>query len=602
MKIREKIFKLLFIAGDKYKIFVVWFNGVCRFFLITALFLFVLSFIFYIGFHYSPETHEGLQTVFRVLFLILFLSKYLSEILNFRKPEAVSFIFKVLLFVFVLCVFLANFNLVSPEKSIWRLFYGNNLVITAIFLIGISEVSELLNTLSNIKIHPALIFSLSFLIIILIGSGLLMLPRTHSGQLSYLDSLFTSVSAVCVTGLIVVDTATAFTTLGKIIILCLIQIGGLGIMTFTVFFGYIFTSSGSSFRNRLLLKEIFSSESLSNLFKLLVKIILITFLTEAAGALIIYVSLDWEAEERVMFSIFHAVSAFCNAGFSTLPDGLYSPAVRYNNYVQISVALLVILGGIGFPVLVNVYSAFKRTLITLVRKIKRSRIPVKPGKKNISTRLVLYTTTILIVAGAGLYYYFESDASLKGVDNTRKIVASFFASVSARTAGFNMVDISLWSYPTVFLMIILMWIGASPGSTGGGIKTTTFALACMSAWNSIRGRERLKLGNREIGSKTISRVLTIIFLSIAVITTGFFCLLLAEPDKNPIHLLFECVSAFGTVGLSLANTGSFSEAGKIIIIFLMFIGRIGPLTLFTGLMFSYHKRYSHYPEMEIIIN
>ncbi|MBP8960265.1 MAG: ATPase [Bacteroidales bacterium] len=429
-----------------------------------------------------------------------------------------------------------------------------------------------------------------------------MLPRAHYGQLSYLDSLFTSVSAVCVTGLVVVDTAMAFTTLGKIIILCLIQIGGLGIMTFTVFFGYIFTSSGLSFRDRLLLKDIFSSESLNNLFKLLAKIILITFLTEAAGALVIYASLDHEAEDRIMFSIFHAVSAFCNAGFSTLSEGLYTPAVRYNNYIHISVALLVILGGIGFPVLVNVYSSFKRMLIIVVRKIKRSGLPVKPEKSNISTRLVLYTTITLILFGAGLYYYFEFTGSLREVDNNQKIIASFFASVSARTAGFNMVDISLWSYPTIFLMILLMWIGASPSSTGGGIKTTTFALACFSAWNNIRGRDQLKLDNREIGSKTISRVLTIIFLSIAVITTGFFCLLLAEPEKNPIHLLFECVSAFGTVGLSLANTGSFCDAGKIIIIFLMFIGRIGPLTLFSGLMVSYRKRYSRYPELEIIIN
>lgn len=602
MKIREKIFKFLFIAGDKYKVFVEWFNGVCRFFLITALFLFVLGFVFYIGFHYSPETREGLQTVFRILFLILFLSKYLPEILYFKKSTRISFIFKLLLFVFVLCVFLSNYNIVNHEISPWELFYGNNLIISAILLIGISEVPGLLNILNYIKIPPSLIFSSSFLIIILIGSGLLMLPKAHSGQLSYLDSLFTSVSAVCVTGLIVVDTATAFTTLGKIIILCLIQIGGLGIMTFTVFFAYIFTSSGSSFRDRLLLKDIFSSESLNNLFKLLAKIILITFLTEAAGALAIYASLDREAEGRIMFSIFHAVSAFCNAGFSTLTDGLYSPAVRYNNYVHISVALLVILGGIGFPVLVNAYSYFKRLLITLVRKIKGSRLPVKQERRNNSTRLVLYTTTILILFGAGLYYYFESTGSLKEIDNNQKIIASFFASVSARTSGFNMVDISLWSYPTVFLMILLMWIGASPGSTGGGIKTTTFAIASLSAWNNIRGRDQLNLGNREIGSKTISRVLTIIFLSMAVITTGFFCLLLAEPEKNPIHLLFECVSAFGTVGLSLANTGSFCDAGKIIIIFLMFIGRIGPLTLFSGLMVSYRKRYSRYPELEIIIN
>jgi len=171
--------------------------------------------------------------------------------------------------------------------------------------------------------------------------------------------------------------------LGKIIILCLIQIGGLGIMTFTGFFGYIFTTSGSSFHDRLLFKEIFSTESLNNLFKLLTKIIFLTFLTEMAGAIIIYFSLEQAMENRLMFSIFHAVSAFCNAGFSTLSDGLPSSTVRYNNIIHLSVAVLVILGGIGFPVLVNIYSYVKRFISILIRKIQRSRIPVKPEKKNI---------------------------------------------------------------------------------------------------------------------------------------------------------------------------------------------------------------------------
>jgi len=177
---------------------------------------------------------------------------------------------------------------------------------------------------------------------------------------------------------------------------------------------------------------------------------------------------------------------------------------------------------------------------------------------------------------------------------------NYHSGILNRTAV--IVDISLWGYPTVFLMILLMWIGASPSSTGGGIKTTTFVLAFRSVWNNLRGRDHLKLGNREIGNNTITRVLSIIFLSIIIITTGFFCLLLSESGKNPVHLLFECVSAFCTVGLSLTDTGSFSEIGKIIVILLMFVGRVGPLTLFSGFMLSYRKRYSRYPELEIIIN
>ena len=602
LKIREKVFRWFFLASDKYRIFILWVNGLCRFFLTVTLLMFILCFFFYIGFNYTPKTSEGLLSVFRISFLILFLSKYLPELFYFKKDKGTTLVFRLLIFIFTLSVFLTNFNLANHEKTFWGLFYGNTFIIIAIFLIGISEISGLFKLISTIKIPPALVFSSSFLLIIFIGSGLLLLPKSHLGQLSYLDSLFTSVSAVCVTGLVVVNTATAFTTLGKIIILCLIQIGGLGIMTFTGFFSYIFISSGSSFRDRLLLKEIFSSESLNNLFKLLTKIIILTFLTEIAGTIIIYTSLDWEVENKVLFSVFHAVSAFCNAGFSTLSEGLFSPAIRYNNSVHISVAVLIILGGIGFPVMVKVYAFLKHIIIILLRKVLHNRLPVKPEKKNISIRIVLFMTILLILAGAGLYYFFESDTSLKGIDTTQKVVTSFFGSVSSRTAGFNIVDISLWGYPTVFLMILLMWIGASPGSTGGGIKTTTFALAFRLVWNNLRGRDHLRLGNREIGTNTITRVLSIIFLSIIIIMTGFFCLLLSESGKNPVHLLFECVSAFSTVGLSLADTGSFSQTGKIIVILLMFIGRVGPLTLFTGFMLSYRKRYSRYPELEIIIN
>lgn len=602
LKIREKIFRWFFLATDRYRIFILKASRLCRFFFTITLFLFILCFLYFIGFNYSPETSEGLLSAFRISFLILFLSKYIRELLNFKKEKVLSLFFRALIFIISLGVFLTNFNLINHEKTFWRMLYGNTSIIVAIFLIGITEISGLLKHLSTIKIPPALIFSSSFLLIILIGAGLLLLPKAHIGQISTIDSLFTAVSAVCVTGLIVVDTATAFTTLGKIIILCLIQIGGLGIMTFTGFFSYIFTSSGSTFRDRLLLKEIFSSESLNNLFKLLAKIILLTSLTEIAGALIIYTSLDWQVENKIMFSIFHAVSAFCNAGFSTMSEGLFSPAIRFNSSVHISVAVLVILGGIGFPVLVKVYSYFKHSIIILIMRVKRSRVPVKSVKKDIPTRLVLVMTVILILAGAGLYCLFESEVSLKGIDNNQKIMASFFGSISARTAGFNMMDISLWSYPTVFLMILLMWIGASPGSTGGGIKTTTFALAFRTVWNILRGHDHLRLGNREIGRNTITRVLSIIFLSIIIIATGFFCLLLSESEKNPIHILFECVSAFSTVGLSLANTGSFSVTGKIIIILLMFIGRVGPLTLFTGILLTYRKRYSRYPELEIIIN
>jgi potassium uptake TrkH family protein len=541
------------------------------------------------------------MSTLKLLLLILFAAKYLPEIFHFKKLSLFSLVFSIAVFLFSLAVLLVNFKEAEGNNSFMSFFYGNSMVLTAAFLIGASEIPGIFKFMSSINVPPALIFSSSFLIIIIIGSGLLMLPTAHTVPLSYLDAFFTSASAVCVTGLVVVDTSTAFTMLGQIVILCLIQIGGLGIMTFTGFFSYIFTS-GSSFRDRLLLKEFFSSQSLNNLFKILFKIMLFTFLTEIAGALIIYLSLDWESREKIFFSVFHAVSAFCNAGFSTLSDGLAAPEVRSVYSVHILIAILIILGGIGFPVLLKLYSYLKHLVKVMIRKLQMKKRPVFSDKANVSGYIVLYMSLILIVAGAVLYYVFESENSLAGADDIQKIIISFFGSVSARTAGFNIIDLSQWGYPTVFLMIFLMWIGASPGSTGGGIKTTTFVIAVRSAWNNIRGRDHLIIGNREVCSSTITKVLSIIILSILVISTGFFSLLLTEPAKDPVHLLFEAVSAFCTAGLSIADTPSLSQAGKSVLIILMFVGRIGPLTLLTGIMFAQYKRYSRYPEIDIIIN
>jgi Trk-type K+ transport system membrane component len=268
----------------------------------------------------------------------------------------------------------------------------------------------------------------------------------------------------------------------------------------------------------------------------------------------------------------------------------------------VSVAVLIIFGGIGFPVLMGLYANFKHFITVIFRKLQGKLNPVRPEQKNVASRIVLFMTCLLIIGGALLYYLSESENSLKGVDNFRRIIMSFFGSISARTAGFNITDISLWSYPTVFLMIFLMWIGASPGSTGGGIKTTTFAIAFRTAWTYIRGREHLKIANREISKRTIIRVLTIIFLSLTLISAGFFTLLVSEPGKDPVKLLFECFSAYCTVGLSLVDSSALTPAGKIVDILLMFIGRVGPLTLLTGFLISTRERYIRYPEIEIVIN
>jgi trk system potassium uptake protein len=601
LNIRERIFKMFFIAGDWYKLFLEFFFGLCRFVLIVALTAFILGLIFYIGFSNSEEITIGLRKGFRIIFLLVFFAEVLPRLLTFKWENRISQVFRLTILLVLLLILFSNFNLINIRESLKHLFAGNLQIVLGTLILGFSAISGLQKVVSSVKIPPGIIFSVSFLLIIFVGSGLLMLPNAHTGHLSFIDSLFTSVSAVCVTGLTVVDTATAFTIQGKIAIMCLIQIGGLGIMTFTGFFSFIFTSA-SSFRDNLLLKELFSSETMTNLFSLLAKIILITFLTEALGALLIYTSLDMQTQDKFLFSAFHAVSAFCNAGFSTLSGNLYESHIRYNTILQVSIMIMIILGGIGFPVLIGIYSNFKYIIKRIMKKLQGKLKPIKPVKKDVARNIVLFMTFFLIIAGALLYYHFESENSLDGMDDLHKIIISLFGSISARTAGFNITDLSLWSYPTVFMMIVLMWIGASPGSTGGGIKTTTFALAVMSSWNYIRGRQQLTLGNREVTSSTITRVLSIIIFSLALIGTGFFLMLITQPGKDPVKLLFECFSAYATAGLSIVDSSTLTSAGKIIDIILMFVGRVGPLTLLTGFLMSHSKRYSRFPEVEIVIN
>ncbi|MCU0409216.1 MAG: hypothetical protein MUD02_09740, partial [Bacteroidales bacterium] len=438
-------------------------------------------------------------------------------------------------------------------------------------------------------------------LVILLGAGMLMLPRAQAVDLSIVDVFFTSASAVCVTGLSVVDTESSFTMMGKTIILVLIQLGGLGMMTFTGFFSFIFTSR-ATLQERMLIRDLFSAESLNNLFKLLIKIVLFTFLIEGTGALVIYFSLAANVPDRIFFSVFHSVSAFCNAGFSTLSAGMMSPGLAGNYTLLTMISLLIILGGLGFPVLLKLYAVIKRRILSAWDAITGRRIIMRIEKFDASSKIAFRATIFLIVAGLAFLYFLEDDRTLSGLPLREKLFLSYFNSVTARTAGFNMSDLSLLGFPSLIIMIGLMWIGASPGSTGGGIKTTTFSLAVRVAWNTVRGRRNLEISGREINPGTVSRVLSIIILSLIVIAAGFFCLLLTEEGKEPVSLLFETVSAYSTVGLSVAGTPGFSEPGKIILMLIMFIGRVGPLTLLTGLFISKRRKLFSYPSGDILIN
>jgi trk system potassium uptake protein TrkH len=597
---KERIFKILLYSGDRFKIFIRILDALCRFVFSVTFLMFLLMFIYYIGFVHDDVSNSKIAVAFRSILLILFISKFILGLISIER-KIFSLFFRIAVLVITFLIILSNSGLVDSALRFWSGFYGNGMMVTGCFLIAILEVHRFFELISSVNFPPSLIFSSSFLVVILVGSGLLLLPNSRTVPISFIDALFTSVSAVCVTGLSVVNTAGSFTDMGKIVILGLIQIGGLGMMTFTGFFSFIFTSH-TTLRERMLLQDMFSEESMGNLFKILVKIVLFTLLAELAGAFVIYLSLDRDMTGKGFFSIFHAVSAFCNAGFSTLPDGLMSPSTNRNYILLSAISILIIFGGLGFPVFLRLYVVAKNKVTIAFNNLCGRRAHTRRERLDAGSKIVLITTLLLLLVGTLVFYAAERKTSMSGLNGKEQLFLSFFNSVTARTAGFNMSNLNLIGYPAVFLLIFLMWIGASPGSTGGGIKTSSFAIACSSAWSIIRGRNRLDIFNREISHGTIKRVLAIIFLSLIVIGAGFFCLLLSDPSKNPVHLLFESVSAFSTVGLSLADTSTLSETGKGVIMLLMFIGRVGPLTFLTGLFISGKRKHYKYPAGDIAIN
>ncbi len=420
------------------------------------------------------------------------------------------------------------------------------------------------------SLRPAHYLLLGFAGAILAGAILLRLPiSTVGAPISFVDALFTSTSAVCVTGLIVVDTGTKFSLFGQIVILALIQMGGLGIMTFSVFF-MILLGKRISFKGRVAIHDSFSHSPFKNFAGMLKAIFVLAFGIEILGAigLTICFARDFPLKKAVYTAIFHSISAFCNAGFSLFPDSL----VRYQNSVGVNVIFmaLIVLGGLGFLVLVDLPALFDR------RK-----------KLSLHTKVVLVTTAGLIVVGAVFIFLTEYADQLAPLPWRGKILASFFQSITPRTAGFNTLDYSKLTNATLFFTLFLMFVGASPGSCGGGIKTSTFSVLVMLVWRRIHGHRRVSFLQRTLPVEVTDRVIVITFLAFVTVFFATLILLLSEgwgvpSGKERLHLiniLFEVVSAFGTVGLSTGITSAFSAFAKIVLVVVMYVGRVGPATV-----------------------
>lgn len=413
--------------------------------------------------------------------------------------------------------------------------------------------------------NPPVTLMLSFLLVIIFGTILLMLPVSSklNTVTPFMDALFTATSATCVTGLVVVDTGTHFSFFGQMVILMLIQIGGLGIMTISTVF-VIILGQRINLKLENIMYQVVGGSYAVNVFQLLKSIVLVTLVIESVGTLLLFARFaqDFQPMEALFLSLFHAVSAFCNAGFSPLGNNLVSYVDSLA--VNLVITALIIAGGLGFSVIIDLqHHALKKD---------RAR------KLNLHTKIVLVTTAFLLVLGFTVFYLAEYNGAMRGFSIHRRILGSWFQSVTLRTAGFNTIDLSQIGKASVLISIVLMFIGASPGSTGGGIKTTSFAVLTLSVISLLKGKRHISVFKRRIHEYNFREATGLIMLSITIILVVLFFLMLVEPHAFD-KLLFEAVSAFGTVGLTLGITPQLTVIGKLLITVLMYVGRIGPLTM-----------------------
>lgn len=482
-------------------------------------------------------------------------------------------------------------------------------IVPLLGIFALVEISRAISKFVNKRTNPALLVVLCFAITIIFGALLLMLPRSTMGhiQLPMIDALFTSTSAVCVTGLSTVDVAQTFTLEGQIIIALLIQIGGLGIMTITTFFA-VFFMDGLGLYSQFALKDMLSSGA-ESLISTLLYVLGFTLTIEAVGALFIWASIHplegMTLQEEIFFAIFHSISAFCNAGFSTVEGGLGNEAIFQSHSIfYIVISLLIVLGGIGFPILINLKRLVSYHLSTLFHRIfkrgeERSRYS---HLIDLNTKIVLYATLILIFAGAAVILAVEWDGTFAELSVGDKIVQALFNSITPRTAGFNSITTSEFSRLTIILLMVLMWFGGASQSTAGGIKVNTLVVAFASLKSIVQGKQATEIFNREITYNTIRRSLAIIFGSVVVIAIFFTTLLILEPNMSSRDLLFETISAFSTVGLSLGCTTSLCSASKVALVLLMFIGRVGFITVVMSIIPREEPKRYQLPKENIIIN
>jgi trk system potassium uptake protein TrkH len=503
----------------------------------------------------------------------------------------------------------------APTKEVIRDF----VVDIRHFAVGVYLVLQVVAKLCRTSVNlaasgksPTQTLIASFLVLIISGAALLMLPAASAPgkeSLSFVDALFTATSATCVTGLIVKDTGRDFSLMGQVVILTLIQLGGLGIVIFGAVFALLL-GQALSLRESAAMQDLVSARTLSRIGNMIAFIFVGTVFIEAVGTVSLFGM--WNdvpgqvanVHQQWFYSIFHSVSAFCNAGFSLFGDSFASYNRSWGVYVV--VCPLIILGGLGFGVLYDLVNTVADRVKRFFKKLfnKRYRLSMEtPKRLRLQTKIVLSVSACLIVLGMLAILLFERYASGSNSAEKTSVLGALFQSVTARTAGFNTVDISSLSASSKFVLILLMFIGGSPGSTAGGIKTVTLAVVLMTAVAALRKRQEVEMFKRSVRIVVVGRAITVTLLFVAVLFIATLALSITENSNGFImsDIMFEAGSALGTVGLTTGITPSLTTAGKLIIIATMLIGRLGPLTLLAALTFNIKPARYNYPDEAVIV-
>lgn len=560
------------------------------------------------GFDTTPETDAKTKIALRFFQAVFIFNVSFNLIFRFRKTLRDTRWLKWIVDIAVLTTLLP---LLYPHPEhpwipvLERILYSNAFMFSAIGAYSVVCLCSAIMKLIGRRTNPSLILSGSFLVFIIIGSLVLMMPKCTVTPISYTDSLFMATSAVCITGLSSIDIPTTLTPAGILVMTVLIQAGGLGIVTFTSFFA-IFFSGAPSIYNQLLIKDMIYSKSMNNLVPTLLYILGFTLAVEVIGAVAVYFTipdaLGLGLSDRLMFAAFHSMSSFCNAGFSILPDGMANRTLMTGDQsIYIVTSVMIFAGAIGFPLLLN----FKDKLVNFVRKLfsrADNSAPKVIHLYDLNTKLVFVTTLSILAVCSAAFFILEYDNTLAGMSDYDKAVQSVFNSLTPRSAGFMSVNPANFMPVTLLIVLIQMWIGGASQSLAGGIKVNTVAAVTLSLRAVILGHKGATAFNRRISIGSVRRAYGVVTMSIIATLIYLVTVMLLEPQLSVKAVTFEVISALFTVGSSLGITADLSDASKIVLATAMFLGRVGILSLIMGFSGMSVDKSSHYPTENIIIN